>query len=317
MAIALGSLFTPATEAQLAGRIPRIGYVSTSLTENPQFPEAFRRGLRDLGYVEGQNIVIDFRSAEGNPERLFALTSDLVRLKVDVIVTGGDPGVPVAKQATSTIPIVFAAFADPVGSGVVESLARPGGNITGIASMASDLVGKRLEILKEALPKLLHVAVLRDPRQPLTDLKLAEAAAKALGLRLLVIEVRDIRDLDAALAAAKAGQAGAVMNLQSAFLVAYRSRVVEAVAKAGLPAIYHQRAFVDAGGLMTYAPDFPDMYRQVAVYVDRILKGAKPADLPVQQPSKFELVINQKAAMALGLTIPPSLMLRADQVIEK
>ena len=317
MAVALGSLFVPAaTDAQQAGRLPRIGYVATSLAENPQYPEAFRRGLRDLGYVEGENIIIDFRSAEGNPERMFALTSELVGLRVDIIVTGGDPGVPAAKRATSTIPIVFGGFADPVGSGIVASLARPGANITGIASMTSDLVQKRLEILKEALPKLSRVAVLRDPRQPLADLKLAETAAKALELRLLVLEVRDIGELDAALAAAKAGQAGAVMNLQSTFLVAHRNRVVAAVAKTGLPAMYHQRAFVDVGGLMTYGPHFPDMYRQLAVYVDRILKGAKPADLPIAQPTKFELVINLKTAKALSLSIPPSVLARADEVIQ-
>jgi putative ABC transport system substrate-binding protein len=266
--------------------------------------------------VEGRTIAIEYRWAEGKPERIPDLTADLVRLKVDVIVTAGEPGTPAAKQATSTIPIVFAAHADPVGAGLVASLARPGGNITGLSSMTAELGEKRLELLKEAFPKLSRVAVLRDPRQPLMDLRLTETAARALGLRLQVLEVRDINDLEAALAAAKQGRAGALMNLQSTFLFAHRARIVEAVAKARLPAMYHHREFVAVGGLMAYSPNFSDMYRRAAVYVDKIIKGAKPADLPVEQPTRFELVINVKTAKGLGLTIPQSVLVRADRVIQ-
>ncbi len=263
-ALAVGLLVAPMlAHPQSASKIPRIGFVRSGSPPDP-LVEAFRQGLRDLGHVEGRTVAIEYRWAEGNPERIPELTAELVRLNVNVIVTAGEPGTPAAKRATSTIPIVFAAHADPVGAGLVASLARPGGNVTGLSSLTAELGRKRLEILKEALPKLSRVAVLRDPRQPVEDLRLAEVAADALGLRLQTLEVRDIGDLEAALVAAKAGQAGAVTNLQSAFFVAHREHIVQAVSKARLPAMYHHRAFVDVGGLMTYAPDFHDLFRRAA-----------------------------------------------------
>ena len=314
--LALGLLAAPpVASAQQPAKVPRIGFIRPGSPPDP-LGEAFLQGLRDLGYMEGRTIAIEYRWAHGNPERIPDLTAELVRLKVDVIVTSGEPGVPAAKQATSTIPIVFGAHADPVGAGLVASLGRPGGNITGLSSMTAELGQKRLELLKETVPKLSRVAVLRDPRQPLTDLRLTEAAARALGLRLHVLEVRDIEDLEAALAAAKKGGAGALMNLQSTFLVAHRARIVEAVAKTRMPAMYHHGDFVAAGGLMAYSPNFSDMYRRVAIYVDKILKGAKPADLPVEQPTRFDLVINMKAAKAVGVTFPRSILTLADQVIQ-
>ncbi len=316
VALSLGMLAAvPAAEAQQPAKVPRIGLIRPGSPPDP-LVEAFLQGLRDLGYVEGRTIAIEYRWAEGKPERIPDLTAELVRLKVDVIVTSGEPGAPVAKQATSTIPIVFAVHADPVGAGLVASLARPGGNITGLSSMTAELAEKRLELLKEAVPKLSRVAVLRDPRQPPTDLRLTEAAARALGLRLQVLEVRDINDLEAALAAAKEGRAGALTNLQSAFFIAHRARIVEAVAKTRLPAMYHNMQFVAVGGLMAYSPNFPAMFRRAATYVDKILKGAKPADLPVEQPTRFELVVNLKTAKALGITIPQPILIRADQVIQ-
>ena len=313
--LALGLLVAPlAAEAQQPAKVPRIGLIRLGSPPDPP-AEAFLQGLRDLGYVEGRTIAIEYRWAQGNPDRIPDLTAELVRLKVDVIVTVGQFAL-AAKQATSTIPIVFAVHANPVGAGLVASLARPGGNITGLSLMSPELSEKRLELLKEALPKLSRVAVLRDPRTPPTDLQFTEAAARALGLRLQVLEVRDIKDLEPALAAAKKGRAGAVNTLSSPFFSAHRARIVETVAKARLPAMYYQREFVDLGGLMSYAPNFPDLFRRAAAYVDKILKGAKPADLPVEQPTRFEMVVNLKTAKALGLTIPPSILIRADQVIQ-
>ncbi len=315
VALSLGMLAAvPAADAQQPAKVPRIGLIRPG-SPPESFVEAFLQGLRDLGYVEGQTIAIEYRWAEGQPERVPDLMAELVRLKVDVIVTSGQFA-PAAKQATSTILIVFPAHPDPVGAGLVASLARPGGNITGQSMMSPELSEKRLELLREALPKLSRVAVLRDPRQPPTDLRLTEAAARVLGLRLHVLEVRDINDLEAALATAKKGRAGALTMLPSAFFAAHRARIVEAVAKARLPAMYHEGEFVAIGGLMAYSPNFPDLFRRAATYVDKILKGAKPADLPVEQPTRFELVINMKTAKALGLTIPQSVLIRADQVIQ-
>jgi putative ABC transport system substrate-binding protein len=296
--------------------IPRIGFVRPGSPPDP-FVDALRRGLRDLGYEEGRTIAIEYRWAGGNPERIPALTAELVRLNVRVIVTSGDPGVPAAKRATRRIPVVFAVHADPVGAGLVASLARPGGNVTGLSSMTAELGRKRLELLKEAFPQLSRIAVLRDPRQPVGDLQLTETAAGSLGLRLHVLTLREIDELEAVLAAARQGQADALINLQSAFFYAHRERIVEAVSRTRLPTMYHHRAFVDAGGLMAYAPDFSDLFRRAATYVDRILKGADPADLPVEQPTKFELVINLKTAKALGVTIPQSLLIRADRVVRE
>ena len=264
--------------------------------------------------MEGRTIAIEYRWAQGRPERIPDLTANLVRLKVDVIVTSGQFA-PAAKQATSTIPVVFPVSNDPVAIGLVANLARPGGNITGLSLMSPELSQKRIELLKDTLPKLSRVAALRDPRQPPTELPPAEAAARALGLQLEVLEVREINDLEAALAAAKKGRAEALDILDSPFFGAHRARIVEAVAKARLPAMYFQRQFVDLGGLMAYAANFPDLFRRAASYVDKILKGTKPGDLPVEQPTRFELVINLKTAKALGLTLPQSVLHRADEVI--
>ncbi len=316
VALTLALLAAPlAAEAQQPGKVPRIGVIRPGSPPDP-FAEAFLQGLRDLGYVEGRTIAIEYRWAQGNPERFSDLTEELVRLKVDVIVTTGPAGGFAAKGATGTIPIVVPVMADPVGAGLVASLARPGGNLTGLSMMSPELSEKRLELLKEAFPRVSRVAVLRDPRQAPTDLRATEAAAGALGLHLQVLEVRDINDLEAALAAAKKGRAGALNVLPSGFFSAHRARIVEAVAKARLPAMYHHSDFVAAGGLMAYAPSFADLFRRAATYVDKILKGAKPADLPVEQPTKFELVINLKTARSLGLTIPQSVLVRADQVIQ-
>ena len=315
VALTLSLLAAPlAATAQQPAKVPRIGLIRPGSPPDPN-AEAFLQGLRDLGYVEGRTIAIEYRWAQGSPERIPDLTAELVRLKVDVIVTSGQFAL-AAKQATSTIPIVMSVSADPVGSGLVASLARPGGNITGLTVMSPELSEKRMELLKEALPKLSRVAVLRDPGQPPTTLRRTEAAARALGLRLQTLEVRDINDLEPALAAAKKGRAGALNILDSSFFAAHRARIVEAVARTRLPAMYYQREFVDLGGLMSYAPHFPDLFRRAATYVDKILKGAKPADLPVEQPTRFELIVNLKTAKALGLTIPPSILIRADQVIQ-
>ena len=313
--LALGLLAAPLpADAQLPAKVPRIGLIRPGSPPDP-FAEAFLQGLRDLGYLEGRTIAIEYRWAEGKPERYPELTADLVRLRVDVIFTTTDPGIHAAKQATSTIPILVLTT-DPVGSGLVASLARPGGNITGLSTMSPELSEKRMELLMVAFPKVSRVAVLRDARQAPTDHRAVEAAARTLGLRLQTLEVRDINDLEPALAAAKRARAGALNILPSGFFSAHRARIVEAVAKARLPAIYEHRDFVAVGGLMSYAPNFPELFRRAATYVDKILKGAKPADLPVEQPTRFELVINLKTAKALGLTIPPSVMIRADQVIQ-
>jgi len=306
-------------EAQQPARIHRIGILSPS--SGPFFSardEAFRQRLRQLGYVEGKNIVIEYRYAEGKGERLPDLAAELVQLKVDVIVTTSAGATLAAKKARGTIPIVIAAAADPVGSGLVSSLARPGGNITGLSLMAPDLDGKRLELLKEAVPKVARVAFLREPggtrgNLPLTEM---EAAAKALGLKLLSLEVRSLDDFESAFARAKRESAQALITTSGPLINTQQRRVLDLAAKNRLPAIYHYSEFVEAGGLMSYAPDNTDGWRRAADYVDKILKGAKPADLPIEQPKKFELIINLKAAKQIALTIPPSLLARADRVIK-
>jgi len=306
-------------EAQQPARIHRIGILSPS--SGPFFSardEAFRQRLRQLGYVEGKNIVIEYRYAEGKGERLPDLAAELVQLKVDVIVTTSAGATLAAKKASGTIPIVIAAAADPVGSGLVSSLARPGGNITGLSLMAPDLDGKRLELLKEAVPKVARVAFLREPggtrgNLPLTEM---EAAAKALGLKLLSLEVRSLDDFESAFARAKRESAQALITTSGPLINTQQRRVLDLAAKNRLPAIYHYSEFVEAGGLMSYAPDNTDGWRRAADYVDKILKGAKPADLPIEQPKKFELIINLKAAKQIDLTIPPSLLARADRVIK-
>jgi putative ABC transport system substrate-binding protein len=310
-----------AAKAQQAAKVARIGWLAGNLTASPHLREAFRQGLRDLGYVEGRIVVIEYRSAEGKFERLPALVAELVALKVDVIVAGSTPGALAAKQSTKTIPIVFAAAADPVTDGLVTSLARPGGNVTGLTGLAPELVGKCLDQLKQAVPGVSRVAVLWHPGASGegTDkdmLKGAEVAARALGMQLQFVEARGPDDFDRAFSEMTRARAGTLTVVGSSMFVSERRRLVDLAAKNRLPAVYPLREFVDAGGLMAYGPDLADLFRRAATYVDKILKGAKPGDLPVEQPTKFELVINLKTAKALGLTIPPSLLLRADQVIE-
>jgi len=320
----LGGLFSPsAAGAQQAAKITRIGFLALNLTAAPHVPEAFRQGLRDLGYVEGRNVVIEYRDAEGKPERLPTLAAELVVLKVDIIVAGGTPQALAAKQATKTIPIVFASAAsDPVTSGLVTSLARPGGNVTGLTGLGPELVGKCLEQLKEAVPRVTRVAVLWQPgalgeRAYKDMLKGAEVAARALRVRLQIVEARGPADFDRAFSDMTGARAGALTVLPSAMFFGERNRLVALAAKNRLPAVFPWREAVDAGGLMAYGPNIADLYRRAATYVDKVLKGAKPGDLPVEQPTKFDLVINLKTAKALGLMIPPSLLARADHVVEK
>jgi putative ABC transport system substrate-binding protein len=321
--LALVGLFNPvAAEAQQAAKVARIGYLGNNPAAGPHLPEAFRQGLRDLSYVDGRNVVIEYRDAEGKFERFPALAAELVALKVDVIVTsGGTPAALAAKQATRTLPIVFAAHADPVGSGLITSLARPGGNVTGLSNLAPELVGKCLEQLKQAVPGVSRVAALWQPgaygeRTEKDMPKGAEAAARALGVRLQFVEARGPADFDRAFSETTTAHADALTVLPSAMFVNERRRLVALAAKNRLPAVYPSRDSVDAGGLMSYGPDLADVFRRAATYVDKILKGAKPGDLPVEQPTKFELVINLKTAKALGLTIPQSVLGRADQVIQ-
>ena len=322
--LALSLLAAPlAAEAQQAAKIARIGYLSPNLATTPHLREAFRQGLRDLGYVEGRNLVIEYRDAEGKRERLPALAAELVALKVDVIVTeGGNTVVPLAaKQATRTLPIVFASAADPVGSGLVTSLARPGGNVTGLSGLSTELVGKRLELLTQAVPGVGQVAVLwlpgvygeRTEKEMLTG---AEVAARGLGVRLQFVEARGPADFDRAFSDMTRARAGALTLLPSNMFFREHGRLVDLAARHRLPAVYPWRDFVDAGGLMSYGASLTDSSRRAATYVDRILKGAKPGDLPVEQPTRFELVINLKTARTLGLTIPPSVLSRAEQIIE-
>jgi putative ABC transport system substrate-binding protein len=321
MAMLTGGLLAAplAAEAQAPAKVPRIGFLfgPTPAVSAP-YLEAFRQGLRELGYVEGQNIAIEYRWAEGKYERLPALAAELVRLKVDVIVTSAPPVPLAAKQATSTIPIVFTTAIDPVAQGLVVSLARPGGNITGLASIGQEVVGKHLELLKEVAPKVSQVAVLQNPSTPLHTqiLRQAEDAARALEVHLHVLQARTPAEIDAAFTAMRSQRAGGVLVLRDAFFFAQRTQIVALAAKSRLPAVYGFREEAEAGGLMAYGASLHQMWRRAATYVDKILKGAKPADLPVEQPTKFELVINLKTAKALGLTIPPSLLLRADEVIQ-
>jgi ABC-type uncharacterized transport system substrate-binding protein len=276
---------------------------------------AFQEGLRELGYVEGQNIVIERRWAGGDPDRLPALATDLVRLKVDVIFAGGGT-IDAVKRATGTIPIVFMTEGDPVESGFVASLARPGGNITGLTVLADELAGKRLELLKEAIPRISRIAVLRHSTSDVSHLRATEAAAPSLRLQLQILEVKEPKDFDSAFRAAKEGRADALIELPSSFLSTHKKPLVDLAATSRLPAIWEHSLFAEAGGLMAYGPNLPELYRRAATYVDKILKGAKPSDLPVEQPTKFELVINLKTAKALGLTIPESVLIRADEVIQ-
>ena len=298
--------------AQQAKKVHRIGYLSTS--SNPSSPSAFRQGLRELGYVEGKNIIIEYPKAEGN---LAARAAELVRLKVDVIVTSGATNTRAAKEATTTIPIVFLQDPDPIGNGFVTSLARPGGNITGLSSMTADLSGKRLELLKEVLPKLSRLAVFGNSANAgnATQLKETERAAGSLRVQLQYLDIRSAKDIETAFREASKERADAVFILRGPVLNAQRTLIAQHAVKSRLPAIYPQSNFVEAGGLMSYGTNIADLERRAATYVDKILKGAKPADLPVEQPMKFEFVINLKAAKQIGLTVPPNVLVRADKVI--
>jgi putative ABC transport system substrate-binding protein len=319
----LGGLFSPgAAEAQQTAKIPRVGFLASSLALTPQLLEAFRQGLRDLGYVEGRNLVIEIRDAEGRFERFPALAAELVALEVDVIMAGSTPHVLAANRATRTTPIVFAAVGDPVGGGLVTSLARPGGNVTGLSNLSPELAGKRLGLLKQAVPGVTRVAVLWHPvggggRISKYQLKEADAAALALGVRVQFVEAKGPADIDKAFADMTTARAGALCVLTGPMFFGERKRLVDLAAKNRLPAMYPWRDGVDAGGLMSYGANLPDLYRRAAAYVDKIVKGARPADLPVEQATKFELVINLKTAKALGLTLPPSVLAQADEVIEE
>jgi putative tryptophan/tyrosine transport system substrate-binding protein len=309
-------------QAQQPKKVPRIGnlYAGDPSTQSARI-EAFRQGLRDLGYIEGKNIVIERRYAEGKYDRLPALVAELVRLKVDIIVTGGGPATRAAKEATSTIPIVMTNDADPVASGIVASLARPGGNITGLSNFAPELSGKRLEILREVVPTLSRVAVFETSTRPDNAqlLKEVDLAAGALKVKLQYLDVLSPKDIGPAFRAAGKGRAEAILMMVSGPTInPHRTQVVELAVKSRLPVIYPARQVVEAGGLMSYGlnQDDLDLDRRAATYVDKILKGAKPADLPVEQPKKFELIINLKAAKQIGLTIPPNVLVRADKVIK-
>jgi putative tryptophan/tyrosine transport system substrate-binding protein len=311
-------VFVHPAGAQQPSKVPKIGFlVGPSRSFFASRMESFQQGLHSLGYIEGKNIAIEYRYAEGKADRLPTLAAELVGLNVDVIVTSATPSVLAAKKATSTIPVVFVSVTDPVASGLVASLARPGGNITGLTILAPELSGKRLELLKEAVPNVTRVAFLWNPANPAQapQWREAQAAAQALGLRLQSLEVRSSNDFDSAFEAALRERARALIASPEPLINTHLKRIVEFAAKNRLPAMYAGPEVVDAGGLMSYAPDYTYQYRRAATYVDKILKGAKPADLPVEQPTKFELVINLKAAKQIGLTIPPNVLARADRVI--
>ena len=320
-ALAGGLLVAPrAADAQPVGKVHRIGYLgSGSSTSSPHLPGAFRQGLRELGWLEGQNIVIEYRFADGHLDRLPALAAEIVGLKVDIITASPTPAALAAKNATGTIPIVFTSVPDPVGLGLVASLARPGGNVTGLTySVGFNIFGKDLELLKEVVPRARRVAVLSNPASPSQPLTISEitAAARSLGLPLLLLEARGPDDFEGAFTAMAKERAGALFVVTDPAFVPHRARLVDLTAKNRLPSIFTQREDAEAGALMSYGPSLSDIYRRAATYVDKILRGARPADLPVEQPTKFELVINLKTAKALGLTIPPSLLQRADEVIQ-
>jgi putative tryptophan/tyrosine transport system substrate-binding protein len=306
-------------EAQQPKKVARIAFLfglSPSVSRDRM--EAFRQGLTELGYAEGKNIVIEYRWAAGKIERLPALMAELVRLNVDVIVTAGPSPTRSAKEATATIPIVMAWDYDPVGNGFVASLARPGGNITGLSTLAPEISGKQLELLKEILPKLSRVAVLGTSTVPgnAEALRATELAAKTLTVRLQYLDIRDPQEIEPAFEAARGGRAEAVLALASRVLFSQRTQIANLAVKRRLPVVYGEREHVEAGGLMTYGVSINDLFRRAATYVDKILKGAEPAELPVEQPTRFELVINLKTAMQIGLTIPPHVLARADRVIK-
>jgi putative ABC transport system substrate-binding protein len=311
--------FSFPAEAQHSTKVPRIGFLAgVSPSAISARLEAFRQGLHQLGYIDGKNVVIESRYADGNLDLLPALVAELVRLKVSAIVTGGPPGTRAAKQATSTMPIVMGFDSDPVGNGFVASLARPGGNITGLSALSLEISGKQMELLKEIIPQLSRVAVIGSSTEPANarTLKETEFAAGLFGLRLQNLDIRDSKDIESALRSATKGRADAALVLPSAFAFAERRQFVTLAAKSRLPVMYQDSEFVEQGGLITYGVSITDLFRRAATYVDKILKGTKPGDLPVEQPTKFELVINLKTAKALNLTIPQSVLFRADKVIK-
>jgi len=319
MVLALSAILmvSMSAEAQQAGKVPRIGILAPGSSALPTsaYHDSFRQGLRELGYIEGKNIFIEVRYAEGKQDRLSDIATELVKLKVDVIVTATRPGVLAARNATSAIPIVFAAVGDPVRAGLVSSLARPGGNITGLSIIETQLFGKRLELLKETSPKITRIAQFRDATSPGTESEM-QATASVLGLQLQSLELGSAKDFDAAFEAILKERAQALTATANPVISINQQRIVAFAAKNRLPAIYPYSESIDAGGLMFYGVSFSDLFRRAATYVDKILKGAKPSDLPVEQPTKFQLVINMKTAKALDLTVPPSLLFRADEVIE-
>src|SRR5262245_19354430 len=299
-------------------KVPRIGFlIGSSPSANTARIDAFRQGLRELGYLEEKNIVIEYRWAEGKFDRLPELAAELVHLKVDVIISAGPPNTRAAKEATKTIPIVMTQEIEPVGSGVVASLARPGGNITGLSNFAPEISGKRLELLKEAVPKLFRVGVVGTSTTPgnTQQLREVELAAEMFAVRLQYLDVLDVKDIEPAFQGASKKRADAILLLQSLVLNSRRKQIVDLAIKSRLPVIYQAPEWVEDGGLMSYGVSLSDLWRRAATYVDKILKGAKPADLPVEQPTKFELVINLKTAKQIGVTIPPNVLVRADKVI--
>jgi putative ABC transport system substrate-binding protein len=321
-ALALGVLAAaPALLAQPAAKVYRVGYLaqgSGSGAANPRPLEAFRQGLRELGWVEGQNILIEYRYAEGRADRLPGLAEELVRLKVDVIAASPTPAAMAARNATRTIPIVGMSLTEPVRLGLIASLARPGGNVTGVAyGVDTEIFGKQLELLKEAVPKVRRVAVLSNSTGPAHPYQIGsvKAAARSLGVQLQLLEAREPGELDGAFAAMAKERAGALLIVGDPLFFIHRARLADLAVKHRLPSMSTQQQWVEAGGLISYGPRLPDLYRRAATYVDKILKGASPADLPIEEPTQFELVVNVKTAKALGLTIPQSLLLRADQVL--
>jgi putative ABC transport system substrate-binding protein len=322
--ITFGFFVAPlSSTAQSSGKVARIGWL---LLPAPPAPgtwipspiEAFRQEMRQRGYAEGENLILEFRFAEGREERLAALAADLVRARVDVIVASGTQAIQAARHATDTIPIVMAVSGDPVGTGLIASLARPGGNITGLAHLSSELSGKRLELLREVVPQASRVALLWNPADPprVIEFRETQMAAQALGIQPHSLEVHGPHpNIEGAFEAATSARAEAVLVLGDSVLNSYRTQIVALAAKSQLPAMYSFRLFADTGGLMAYAPNLTVLYRRAAHYVDKILQGAKPADLPVEQPTKFELVLNLKTAQALGLTFPPHLLVFADEMI--
>jgi ABC-type uncharacterized transport system substrate-binding protein len=308
-----------AAEAQQSGNLYRVGLLEVvPAASNATNLAAFRQGLKELGYAEGQDVVIEYRSADGRPERFPALAEELVRLKVDLIVTRGTPAALAAKQATATIPIVMASSGDPLTTGLVASVAHPGANVTGLSAFATEIQGKQLDLVRDVVPRIARIGFLFNMSNPVrqAEWKEAEPLARATGIQAQLIDVRSARNLEAALDNATKLRVGALIVGVDAVTQANRSLIAQASIKRNLPSMSREREFAEAGGLMSYGVHYPDLYRRAAVYVGKILRGARPADLPVEQPTKFELVINLKTAKALRLTIPPSLLQRVDQVIE-